>query len=240
LVFSNSLGTDFRIWDRVVAGLPDGLRVIRYDKRGHGLSTCTEAPYRMEDHTLDLAGLLDGLGVKEAVVVGLSVGGMIAQSLAGVRPDLVRGLVLADTAHKIGPPELWQARIEAVGKGGIASVADGILERWFSADFRRDRPEELEVWRAMLCRTPADGYVGTSHAIRDADLTAVAESLTLPTVCLVGSEDGATTPALVKSTADLIGAAFFEIEGAGHLPCIEAPDATVAIVSDFLKRIGVI
>jgi 3-oxoadipate enol-lactonase len=102
LVFSNSLGTDFRIWDRVVAGLADGLRVIRYDKRGHGLSTCTEAPYRMEDHTLDLAGLLDGLGVKKAVVVGLSVGGMIAQSLAGIRPDLVRGLVLADTAHKIG------------------------------------------------------------------------------------------------------------------------------------------
>lgn len=240
LVFSNSLGTDFRIWDRVVARLPDDLRVIRYDKRGHGLSACTAAPYSIDDHTLDLAGLLDGLGVRDATVVGLSVGGMIGQALAGSRPDLVKGLVLADTAHKIGPPEIWQTRIEAVSKAGIASLADGILERWFSADFRRHRPEELEVWRAMLCRTPAEGYIGTCHAIRDADLTAIAEGLTLPTVCVVGSEDGATTPALVRSTADLIGAAFIEIDGPGHLPCIEAPDEMAGIIGNFLQEIDVI
>lgn len=236
LVFSNSLGTDFRIWDRLISLLPKGFRIIRYDKRGHGLSECTTAPYSIDDHTLDLAGLLDALDVKQAIVVGLSVGGMIAQALAGARPDLVRGLVLCDTAHKIGPPDIWQTRIEAINKGGIASIADGILERWFSAAFHEQRPDELEIWRAMLCRTPSDGYLGTAYAIRDADLTTIAERLTLPTLCIVGSEDGATTPALVKSTADLIGADFIEIQGAGHLPCIEAPDDMAGIISEFLEK----
>jgi len=239
LVFSNSLGTDFRIWDRVVSLLPAGLRIIRYDKRGHGLSTCTDAPYSIDDHTRDLADLLDGLGVRQATVVGLSVGGMIGQSLAGTRGDLVRGLVLADTAHKIGPPEVWQTRVDALEKGGIASLADAILERWFSADFRRHRLEELEIWRSMLCRTPLSGYLGTCHAIRDADLTEIAEALTLPVVCVVGSEDGATTPSMVKSTAELIGADFVEIDGAGHLPCIEAPDVMAGVITGFLQETGV-
>ncbi|MGI9493408.1 MAG: alpha/beta fold hydrolase, partial [Geminicoccaceae bacterium] len=198
-----------------------------------------DAPYSIEDHRADLTELLDGLGVRQAIVVGLSVGGMIGQSLAGARPDLVKGLVLADTAHKIGPPEIWETRIEAIGKGGIVALADAILERWFSADFRRNRSEELEVWRAMLCRTPVEGYLGTCHAIRDADLTDVAKALTLPVVCVVGSEDGATTPALVKSTADLIGADFIEIAGAGHLPCIEAPDDVAGVITKFLRETGV-
>lgn len=234
LVFSNSLGTDFRIWDRVVARLPKNLRVVRYDKRGHGLSTCTKAPYTIGDHAGDLAGLLEGLGVQGAVVVGLSVGGMIGQALAGSRPDLVKGLVLCDTAHKIGPPEMWQARIDTIRQGGIEALADAILERWFSRSFHQERPEELEVWRAMLCRTPVEGYIGTGEAIRDADLTETAKALSLPAVCVVGSEDGATTPALVKTTADLIGAKFIEIPGAGHLPCIEAPDDIARIITDFL------
>ena len=240
LVFSNSLGTDFRIWDRVVSRLPDGLRIIRYDKRGHGLSTCTDAPYSIEDHSHDLADLLDTLEVREATVVGLSVGGLIGQSLAGARPDLVKGLVLADTAHKIGSPEIWQTRIEAISEGGIAVLADAILERWFSADFRRNKPEELEVWRTLLCRTPVSGYLGTCQAIRDADLTEIVQSLSLPVICVVGSEDGATTPALVKSTADLIGADFIEIAGAGHLPCIEKPDEMAGIIVQFLKTNGAI
>ncbi len=239
LVFANSLGTDFRIWDRVIALLPDNLRIVRYDKRGHGLSTCPEAPYTIDDHTLDLAGLLDQFQVTQAVVVGLSVGGMIGQALAGTRPDLVRGLVLCDTAHKIGPPELWQTRIDAIKGEGIAAIADGILGRWFSSDFHEHFPEELEIWRSMLCRTPAAGYIGTAEAIRDADLTKIVKNLTIPTVCVVGSEDGATTPALVKSTADLIGADFIEIKGPGHLPCIETPEEVANIIRRFLRDVGV-
>ncbi|MGI9510463.1 MAG: alpha/beta fold hydrolase, partial [Geminicoccaceae bacterium] len=136
LVFSNSLGSDLRVWQPLLPYLAQELRIIRYDKRGHGLSASSGSPFSIDDLANDLAGLLDQLGVRDAVIVGLSVGGMIAQALAARRRDLVRGLVLCDTAHKIGPPEVWETRIQAISQGGIAAISEAILERWFSADFR--------------------------------------------------------------------------------------------------------
>lgn len=240
VVFSNSLGTDFRLWDPMLPYLPDGLRLIRYDKRGHGLSSCPDGPYAIEEHRDDLAGLLDAMEIREAVIVGLSVGGMIAQALGAVRPDLAKGLVLCDTGHMIGPPEVWETRIDAISKSGIASISDAILERWFSARFHLERPEELALWRAMLTRTPLEGYLGTCRAIQRADLTEGTRGLAMPSICVVGSEDGATTPALMHSTAELIGTDCIEIEGAGHLPCVEAPEALAAIISDFLRDNGIV
>ena len=192
VAFSNSLGTDFRLWDPLLPFLADDLRLIRYDKRGHGLSTCPDGPYSIDDHGRDLEGLLDGLGIESAVIVGLSVGGMIAQALAAARPDLVKGLVLCDTGHVIGPPEIWETRIEAIRKNGIAEASSGILERWFSLRFHADRSGELALWRAMLTRTPVEGYLGTCRAIQNADLTEAARGLKMPALCVVGSEDGAT------------------------------------------------
>jgi 3-oxoadipate enol-lactonase len=236
VVFANSLGTDFRLWDALLTHLPKGLRLIRYDKRGHGLSTCPDGPYTIEDHWRDLEGLLGGLAIGEAVVVGLSVGGMIAQALGAARPDLVKALVLCDTGHVIGPPSIWEDRIRAVRANGIASLADGILQRWFSADFHSQRREELALWRAMVTRTPVEGYLGTCSAIQEADLTEGTKGLTMPTICVVGSEDGATTPALMRRTADLIGAKLVVIDGAGHLPCVEAPEELANIIKTFLEE----
>ncbi|MEZ5933418.1 MAG: 3-oxoadipate enol-lactonase [Alphaproteobacteria bacterium] len=236
LVFSNSLGTDFRLWDPLLPHLPEGLRLIRYDKRGHGLSACPDSPYTIEDHRRDLEGLLDGLAIGQAVVVGLSVGGMIAQALGAARPDLVKGLVLCDTGHVIGPPSIWEDRIKAIRANGLASLADGVMQRWFSRSFRETRPQELALWRAMLTRTPVEGYVGTGHAIMNADLTEAAASLAMPAICVVGSEDGATTPELMRSTADLIGTELEVIDGAGHLPCVEAPDVLANIITTFLRE----
>ena len=239
VVFSNSLGTDFRVWDPLLACFGEGLRVIRYDKRGHGLSQATPAPYAIEDHVADLAALLDHLGVQAAVVVGLSVGGLIAQGLSARRPDLVRGLVLCDTAHKIGPPEMWDQRIAAIEAGGIEALADAIMERWFSDSFRRDRPAELAGWRNMLVRTPVEGYLGTGAAIRNADMTERAKTIPVPTLCVGGSEDGSTPPELVGTLAGLIPGARFEVvEGAGHLPCVEAPEALAGLIEGFFAETG--
>lgn len=235
LVFSNSLGTDFRIWDRLTPLLPAGWRTIRYDTRGHGLSEAPARGWSMEDLADELAGLLDGLGVRRAVICGLSIGGMIAQALAARRPDLARALILCDTAAKIGDAALWNARIEAVERDGIAAISGPILQRWFSARFHAERQGELGLWRAMLTRTPVEGYVGCSAAIRDADLTGATARLRLPTLAVVGAEDGATPPALVEATARSIpGARFSVIDGAGHLPCIEQPAALAALIADFL------
>ena len=239
VVFSNSLGTDFRVWDPLLAHFGQGLRRVRYDKRGHGLSEARPAPYEMSDHVVDLAALLDHLEIESAVVVGLSVGGIIAQGLSGLQPERIRGLVLCDTAHVIGPVEMWNQRIAAIEAGGIESQADAVMERWFSAAFRRDRPEALAGWRNMLVRTPAEGYLGTAAAIRDSDMTAQAEAIRVPTLCVGGSEDGATPPELVGALAALIPGARFEvIEGAGHLPCVEAPETLAGLMTDFFAEAG--
>jgi 3-oxoadipate enol-lactonase len=237
IVFSNSLGTDFRIWDDVVERLGPGFRFIRYDKRGHGLSDATPAPYTMSDHVGDLSALMDDLNVARATIVGLSVGGMIAQGLAAQRPDLVNALVLCDTGHKIGTADLWNGRIDAIEKGGIAAISDAILERWFSAAYRTDTNADFAAYRNMLERSPVAGYLGTAAAIRDADFTASTSALTVPALCVVGEEDGATVPDLVRELAGLIPGGQFEIiPRAGHLPCIEQPVRLAGLISDFLAE----
>jgi 3-oxoadipate enol-lactonase len=236
LVFSNSLGTDFRIWDDVVVRLIERFRIVLYDKRGHGLSEVGDSPYKIDDHVADLAALLDDLAVENAIVCGLSVGGLIAQGLYASRPDLVAGLILCDTAHKIGTDELWNGRIAAIEQGGIASISEAILERWFSKELRENDPVALAGWRAMLTRTPAAGYIGTAAAIRDADFTDAAKQIAVPTLCVVGDEDGATPPELMRQTADLIPGARYEvIAGAGHLPCIERPAELSELILDFTE-----
>ena len=238
LVFTNALGTDLRVWDAVLPLLPGGLRLVRYDKRGHGLSDDVPGPWRIEDMADDLAGLLDNLGIRGAALVGLSVGGLIAQALAVRRPDLVRALVLSGTAPKIGTAELWNERIRAVETDGIAAIADAILERWFTQGFRAGNPQ-LTLWRNMLIRTPVAGYAAACGAIRDADLTESTRRLRLPTLALVGDADGSTPPDLVRATAALIPGARFEIiADAGHIPGVERPAEVARLIGDFLKETG--
>lgn len=237
LVFSNSLGTDLRIWDSLLPLLAPHFRFLRYDKRGHGLSSSPPAPYQLDDHINDLIGLLDGLGVNQVTLCGLSVGGMIAQGVAAHRPELVSNLILCATAHKIGSAQGWEERIQTIREHGLEHIADAVMERWFAPGFRSKQPADVMLWRNMMVRTPVEGYVGTCAAIRDADLTASTSQLTLPTLCLVGDQDGATPPALVESTAALIpGSQFAVINNAGHLPCIEQPAQLAAVMLTFLKQ----
>ncbi|MGR3515358.1 MAG: 3-oxoadipate enol-lactonase [Paracoccaceae bacterium] len=237
VVFVNSLGTDYRLWDKLLPLLPDGLRLIRYDKRGHGLSACPQSPYTMGALVGDLEQLLDHLEVREAVIVGCSIGGLIAQGLAVKRLDQVRAIVLSNTGAKIGTTQMWADRIAAVEAGGIEALAPATLERWFSKAFRDTA--ELTAWEAMLTRTPRDGYIGCSHAISNSDFYSTTASLTLPTLGIAGSEDGSTPPDLVRETVALVKGSRFElIRGAGHLPMVEAPERYAEVLTEFLKEIG--
>ncbi|WP_113393339.1 3-oxoadipate enol-lactonase [Rhizobium sp. SYY.PMSO] len=235
LVFANSLGTDFRIWRDVIVRLAGDFAIVLYDKRGHGLSDLGQMPYSIEDHATDLAGLLDFLSVKDAIICGLSVGGLIAQSLYQRRPDLVRALILCDTAHKIGTADSWNARIAQVEAHGIESIVDAVMERWFTQAFRRPENVAFAGYCNMLVRQPAAGYAATCAALRDADLTEAAAGIAVPTLCVVGDQDGSTPPELVLSTAKLIPNARYEvIKDAGHIPCVEQPEALTEVIRAFV------
>jgi 3-oxoadipate enol-lactonase / 4-carboxymuconolactone decarboxylase len=235
VVFLNSLGSDFRIWEEVAAELETRFEILLVDKRGHGLSEATPGPYSIPLLADDLLGLLDALNWHSASIVGLSIGGLIAQHLALHAPERVDRLVLMDTAARIGTAEAWDERIAAVERGGVSAIGEAVARRWFSEGFARDQPAIVAGWRAMLEATPASGYAGACAAVRDADYRDRVPRIAAPTLALAGDADGPTPPDLVRDTADRIPGARFEvIEGAGHLPCLERPAAVAALIAGHL------
>ena len=162
---------------------------------------------------------------------------MIAQGLAAKRSDLVRGIVLSNTAATIGQPSIWDDRIAAIKKDGISALTNIIMERWFSKSFRNTA--ELNIWRNMLSRQEDDGYIGCSAAISGTDFLIPTSGLRLPVLGIAGSEDGSTPPDLVRKTVELVpGSKFHLIRGAGHLPCVEKPEEYAQVLTDFLRDIG--
>lgn len=238
LIFINSLGSDLRIWDGVIPYFAEDFPIVRYDKRGHGLSDCPPGPYTLHDHTTDLAALLTGLEVPSAILIGVSVGGMIALDFARQHPGRVHALVLCDTGARIGTAEAWTERSTIVRQEGLATIAPLILSRWFSRSFSTVEPTAYRGYYNMLTRTPAEGYAATCEALRDADLCAVVQSITAPSLVLCGDEDIATPPTLGQELAAALPNARFQlIYQAGHLPSIEQPRAVAAAMKQFFKEL---
>ncbi|MEL6577871.1 MAG: 3-oxoadipate enol-lactonase, partial [Pseudomonadota bacterium] len=238
IVFANSLGTDLTLWDAVIARLPKGYRMVGYDKRGHGLSSLPEGEVTVDELAADLLALMDHLGIAEAVLCGVSVGGMIVQRAASLASERVRGLVLCNTGARIGSEEMWAERMALLARDGLDAQADAIMERWFTAPFRASRPDAVAGYRAMLTRTPLKGYLATCAALRDADLTQATRSLTTHALCIAGAGDLATPPNLVRALADLMpGAVYREIAECGHIPSVEQPEACAEAITAFLDAL---
>jgi 3-oxoadipate enol-lactonase len=220
----------------VVDRLGADLRVVRYDMRGHGLTEAPAPPYSVLDLARDLEQILDTLQIHRALICGVSVGGMVALQLAARRPGLADGLVLCDTGASIGTRESWNERMAAVEGGGLAAIAEAVMARWFTSDYRTRQPEQVAGYRYMLERTTPAGYAGVAAALRDANLEVEARAVRCPTLVLCGDHDVATPPELNRSLASAIPGARFElVTAAGHLPCIEQPDAVAGHIRAFVR-----
>lgn len=238
LVFVNPLGTDLRIWDDIVEPLSEQYRIVRYDKRGHGLSDTPSGPLSIRDHANDLLGLLDHLEIPEATLVASSIGGMIALDFAAHHPQRVQALILGDTAAKIGTHEYWNERMDNIRQKGMPAMAEVILLRWFAADFRQKHPAAYQGYENLLIRTDLDGYLASCAAIRDADLRGVLSGIACPTLVLCGVDDSATPPDLVRQLADALNdSRFLLIPDAGHTPSVENPVALAKAITDFLQEV---
>jgi 3-oxoadipate enol-lactonase len=234
LVLSHSVGTDLFMWDRLVAALGRSFQVLRYDSRGHGRSLVTSGPYSIELLARDVVSLVDRLDMPRVHFCGLSLGGMVGMWLGAHEPARVDRLILANTAAQLGTPAAWDARMEAVLRGGMASIADLVIERWFTPAFRESGPADVNAARQTLLTTPPDGYIACCAAFRNMDLRDELSSIRSPTLVIAGRDDPATTPADCRRIADAIqGARLVELSAA-HLSNIEAAQAFHAAVLGFL------
>ena len=237
IVFAGSLGSSLEMWGPMLAFLPEGLRIVRYDMRGHGQSDVPDGPYTMGQLVSDAEAVCDALDVRDAMFVGLSVGGMVAQGLAVKRPDLIRALVLSNTAAKIGNSKLWQDRIADVDAKGMSAIADAVMQRWFGRDFYGSTA--MAPWLDMLMQTPNQGYMGVCAAIAGTDFYTPTSGLRVPTLGIAGSDDGATPPDLVRESVDLIpGSQFVVMRRVGHLPCVEDPEGYAGHLTAFMRNTG--
>ncbi|MCW1952431.1 MAG: alpha/beta fold hydrolase [Octadecabacter sp.] len=231
LVFSHCLGLDHRVWDSVVAQLPN-YRCVRYDLRGHGQSDVPDGPYSMGTLISDAEAVCDALELRDVVFVGLSVGGMVAQGLAVKRLDIVRGMTLIASAAKHGQPAPWHSRAKTVRDGGMPAIIPEMLKRWNA----RDNSPKLEEW---LTRANAEGFAATCEAIAGTDFYTPTSGLRLPTLGLCGNDDKATPPDLVRETTDLVpGSQFHLVRGAGHIAPVAHADDITTRLREFLTSIG--
>jgi 3-oxoadipate enol-lactonase len=236
LVLSNSLGTNISLWDPQLPEFEKHLRVLRYDTRGHGQSSVTTGPYRIEQLGRDVLHVLDRLSIERVHFCGLSLGGMIGMWLGINAPERLHKIALCNTAARIGTAEIWNARIDAVRKGGMKSIAPAVIERWFTPSFRAAAPETVTHTQRMIEASPPEGYAACCAAIRDMDQRETISSITLPTLVISGAKDPATPPAEGQFLAGKIrGACYVELPAA-HLSNVEAAFQFSAEVLRFLAE----
>ena len=195
ILFSNSLGTTYELWNPQLEALSPTFRIVRYDTRGHGASDVTEGPYTLEMLGLDAVAVLDAAGIDRAHVCGLSLGGLTAMWLGVHRPARVTSVTLTSTAARIANAMMWEERIVQVQTSGVASLADAAMARWFSRSFGPRHRDTVAIYHRMLSDTPAAGYASCCAALRDADLRSAIQRISVPALIVAGHHDPVTPPA---------------------------------------------
>jgi 3-oxoadipate enol-lactonase/4-carboxymuconolactone decarboxylase len=237
LLLGNSIGTDHCLWDPVVGDFARAFRVVRFDMRGHGASEAPAGEYSLEQLARDVLAVADAAGARRFHYAGISLGGMIGMWLGAHAPGRIDHLVLANTSPYFGPAG-WAERIAAVKAGGMASIADMAMARFFSPPFVAAAGPGYATTRRTLLAVDPDGYAGCCAAIRDMDLRAELARIVAPTLVLVGERDQATPPEQGRIIASGIrGARLEELPGA-HLPTLEAAAGFADAVARFLSERG--
>ncbi len=239
VVLVHALGTSLDVWAPQMAALDRRFRVIRVDLRGHGRSSASAGapqPCAMTDLADDVIAVLDAIGVARPHWCGLSIGGMIAMWAAVAAPQRVAKLVLAATAAHFPPPEAWQDRIDAALRDGLSGLADGVAERWFTAEFRQREPQVVQRTVEAFAQTSVRGYAECCAAVRDMDQRDRIAAIHAPTLVIAGASDPATTMQHAQYLVEQIPGADMRVLDAAHLCNVEQPvefgDALVEFLGD--------
>ena len=236
LLLSNSLSSDMSMWDDQMARLSQHFKVVRYDARGHGQSVASAGSYTIEQLGRDAVAVLDHVAVSRAHFCGLSMGGMVGLWLLTHARERIDRAVLANTSAHMGPPDLWNKRIELAREGGMEATVEPTVRRWFPAAFHAQAPATIERMRAMIRRTSLEGYVGCCVAIRDMDQREAICGIRNSALVIVGANDPATTPEAGRAIHAAIPGAAMTVLNAAHLSNVEQPAAFTDAVEGFLGR----
>jgi 3-oxoadipate enol-lactonase len=241
LVLGNSLGTSSSLWDAQLPVLTRHFRVLCYEHRGHGApgSCYSPAPagrYSMADLGGDVLALLDGHGIDRAAYCGVSLGGMVGMWLAANAPDRISWLGLCCTSAYLPPALLWQQRAAAVLAGGMGSIADQVVQRWFTRAYAAVAPSVVRSYVDGLRAIEPAGYAGCCAAIESMDLRQDLRQIRVPTLVLAGAEDPATPPWHGAVIATGISRSRLAVlRGASHLAVVsKAAEVTALLVSELL------
>lgn len=242
VVLSHALGCDLTMWDGVAAVLQERYTVLRYDHRGHGHSAASDSAYGVEELADDAAELIRAQAAEPVHFVGLSMGGMTAQALGARHPLLVRSLVIANSAshYDDAARAMWQARIDTVRAQGVAPIAEGAMQRWFTPEFRADAnggSARVAALRAVLEATAPAPYAAACAAVMQIDLDAGNACITCPTLVIAGNRDEATPPAMSQAIAQGIAGAQLRSLDAAHLSAVEQPEAFARLLLDFWQAL---
>ncbi len=237
VTLSNSLATNLGMWEPTLPALTSRFRVLRYDTRGHGQTEAPRGAYTLEQLAEDALGLLRALDVQRTHWVGLSLGGMIGQTLALKAPDALMSLSLCDTSSRLpaDAKPMWDERIRTAETKGMEPLVESTLVRWFTAPFRERHKDVVDRVATMIRTTPVAGYAGCCQAIAALNLTDRLSAIKLPTVVIVGEDDPGTPVAASRVIADNIkGARLDIIPAAAHLSNMEQPEVFNRALSSFL------
>ena len=234
VLLSCSLGTDLSLFDAQMPALLEHFRIVRYDPRGHGRSTTQGAPYSLARLGADALAILDALDIEQAHVVGISMGGAVAQWLLVNAPERIGRAVLANTAARLGTPDVWNARIATVLSEGMEALASATMERWFSDPFRAADPKSVARIETVFRATSAQGYAGGCAALRDMDLREAIRTVEAPVLILTGRDDPVTSAAEIDAMTGAIAGAQHVALDCRHISNIEAQAAFDAAVVGFL------
>lgn len=237
VMLSHSLASSMVMWNPQMDVLRSRFRVLRYDTRGHGGTEAPSGAYTLDGLAADVIALMDALGIQTVHFVGLSMGGMIGQSLALEHANRLRSLTLCDTAAQI-PDEaqpVWEERIAAVKSGGMQALAQQTLERWFTPPYLQENRPEVDRIHEQILLTPVAGYVGCSEAIRRLDYLARLNEITVPTRIIVGKDDTGTPVEVSEAMhAKIRGSSLVVLPDAAHLSNIEQAEGFNKALMDFL------
>ena len=235
LMLCNSLGTDLHMWDDQAEAITQHFRLLRYDRRGHGKSEAPKGPYNMEMLARDALAVMDGMGVQKVNWCGLSMGGMVGMWLGANAAERMDRVVLSNTSAWMADKQVWDGRFKTVRTGGMAAIADGTMERWFTDEFKKVNPVRWREIRDTISGTTPQGFLGCATAIQNFDYLEKLATIKTPTMVICGDLDEGTPPDRNKLIASKIPGGRYEgIAAARHLPNVERPEQFNRIMMSWL------